>query len=78
MRPVVVFLAALILTACESVPAPIDVQTVCLPIVEYTPEQQTQLASEWAKINSASMTAKFISDAVAMRDADRAACKGKK
>ena len=65
---------ALALAGCGT--PTVDVQTVCLPMANYTPAQQSTLAKEWAALDPNSITAsQFIPDAIQMRDANKAACK---
>lgn len=61
--------AALTLVACA---ATTTVQVICLPMVQYSPAEQQQLARELTSLPSTSILHRVVADYLAFRDADRA------
>ena len=69
---------ALPLAGC-STPATVDLKTICLPLKQYSREQQQGFAAEDARLKvegTYPLTVLRIEDYLAMRDADRACQKG--
>lgn len=60
------------LSGCTSTPT-VDIQAHCLPLVPYSPAQQSQLAAELHEVTPGHpMLAQAMLDYEALRDADRA------
>lgn len=62
------------LAGCATAPPPLDIQSHCLPMVEYAPTDQTKFADETAALDKSRqypVTLRFLGDYKAMRDANR-------
>lgn len=64
------FLVLLALTGCATVDRPVI--TACLPMVEYSTDEQSRAASELDALPHGSVIGRFVVDYGAMRAANRA------
>lgn len=49
----------------------VEIKQVCLPLVSYSQEMQTNFAKELTKLQNSPVIEKFLGDYKALRDADR-------
>lgn len=67
-------LGLLCLAGCASPPVA-DVRVVCLPMANYTPDQEKAMGRAYAGLPDSSALRLFVADSIALRDANRACLK---